>query len=332
MNTEQEIKQLTSLLQNLIEKMSNKKTSRLEELTDEIKKIPDLEHLFIDDSEKNYSFGDFFTEKLNHLQKCVLKTSKYIILEEYIDLYLTAHPETVDYQNHQGITALMIASLESGNKSTEKTVEILLKHGVNVNLQDEDGWSSLIFSMQNEYSTVGTVKILLENKANVNLCDNDGFTPLMHIFLKYSCEKTLEIVKLLLEYGADVNLQDQDGNTALFFAFINNYFSDTLMKQIDLLFEHDVNINLEKLKGDTLLSFVTERFRRNEQYMRKLFKMIIEKMEHCDVEIKGKKLIKYLYDNKIPKDLILITLDKGARFTDILDPDLKDLYDEWSKQ
>ena len=42
------------------------------------------------------------SKNFNHLQKCVLVTSKFNDLEEYIDLYLSKHPETIDYQNEKG--------------------------------------------------------------------------------------------------------------------------------------------------------------------------------------------------------------------------------------
>ena len=58
------------------------------------------------------------------------------------------------------------------------------------------------------------VKILIAANANLNLQNEDGTTALM--FAVSSNHK--EIVKLLIDAGADINLKDNDGDTALDFA------------------------------------------------------------------------------------------------------------------
>ena len=65
-----------------------------------------------------------------------------------------------------------------------------------------------------EYGNVGKVEEAIKDGANVNAEDNDGWTALMWaVFYVYT-----EIVKLLLEHGADVNAKSNNGWTALHLA------------------------------------------------------------------------------------------------------------------
>lgn len=56
-----------------------------------------------------------------------------------------------------------------------------------------------------QYSTEETVKILLENGVNVNDQDDEGMTALMYS-VKRSCYNPKEIIKLLIEYNANIYL------------------------------------------------------------------------------------------------------------------------------
>ena len=86
----QEIEQLTILVKNLIEKLDEtKKVSRLEELTEEIKRNSELSYLFLDDQDVKYKISkNNSSTKLNHLQKCVMAISQYKILQENILIFI----------------------------------------------------------------------------------------------------------------------------------------------------------------------------------------------------------------------------------------------------
>ena len=266
----QEIEQLITLLQEMNKKMNPK--SRLEELTEEIKKTQGLEHLF------EYSKNIYCTE-FNHLQKCVILTSKFNFLEEYIDLFLTKHPETINNKNEEGLTALMIAARNSNCTSTERTVEILLNHGSDVNLQEIDGWTALMYAAKYSRtdSSEKTVELLLNHGANVDLQEDYGWTALM-LAVSFSYNSSVKTVKLLLNHGANVNIQKNNKRTALDLALLGP-------------------------KKD-----ITE----------ETVKLIIEKMDSCDILMEGKKLIKYLFDKDFPDDIIELVIQKGAKRFDLL--------------
>ena len=92
-------------------------------------------------------------------------------------------------------------------------VKRLIEEGTDVNAQDNEGWTALMWAL--EYGHTEVVKLLIEEGADVNAKDKKGFTALMYS----SREGNTEIVKLLIEAGADVNAKDKDGFTAFMWAF-----------------------------------------------------------------------------------------------------------------
>ena len=196
----QQIDQLITLLQEMKSKLSPK--LRLEELTEEIKKTQGLEHLFVDDPRKEYPCSKYTNStEFNHLQKCVILTSKFKFLEEYIDLYLIEHPETINHKNKKGLTALMIAASNSNCTSTERTVEILLNHGADVNSQENDGYTALIYAVRycNTDSSEKTVELLLNHDANINIQNNYDNNALYFALQNYGRYGKKGTVKLIIE-------------------------------------------------------------------------------------------------------------------------------------
>ena len=197
MASEQEIKQLTFLIEKLIEKITPK--IRFEELAGEIKKIPELNHLFDDDLDVYYKCESFFSSvKFNHLQKCIIMTSEFKILEEYIDLYLADHPEMINYQNDQGWTSLMLAI----RNCSESTVEILLKHNPNIHLQNKNGETAL--SLYFKYFSKHPINKILLLLNKMDNCDiNVGNKKLISCIADANLPD--EIVNLAIQKGANIS-------------------------------------------------------------------------------------------------------------------------------
>ena len=124
---------------------------------------------------------------------------------------LLKHGANVNRKNSYGWTALMKASKKGDSKL--EIIELLLKHGAQVDLQNDDGESALIVAAQNSQAKVAT-KLVREYGASVGLKKKySSWTALM----KASESGSIDIVKLLLEHGAD------DLGWALVLAILNKH-------------------------------------------------------------------------------------------------------------
>lgn len=124
------------------------------------------------------------------------------------------------------------------NNDNIEVIRILLKHGANINVQNEYGFSALMLaSYINDNKK--KVKVLLKNKANINAKNEDGYTALM-IAARYSKSN---IVELMLKYHPKINARDNSGMTALMHS-IYNIHGET-GKIVKIMLNHRVNITIK---------------------------------------------------------------------------------------
>jgi len=146
-----------------------------------------------------------------------------------------------------GTTALMIAS---SYYYYDGMVKYLIEKGANVNLQDDEGKTALLWASSN---SLPNAKILVANGADVNIAANDGMTPFLQATLGVSSGKvSLEMCDLLLKNKADINAQLKKksamGWTALHYAVINND-----AELVGYLIKHGANVNKSSADGMTPL-------------------------------------------------------------------------------
>ena len=156
---------------------------------------------------------------------------------EVVKLQLKEHVN-VNIQDEDGVTALMLASL---NGHTQ-VVELLLKENADVNIQKENGRTALMLASLNGHTKV--VELLLKENADVNIQNKEGVTALMAA----SQNGHTQIVELLLKENADVNIQKEDGRTALMLASLNGH-----TQVVKLLLKENVDVNIQSKKGATAL-------------------------------------------------------------------------------
>lgn len=110
---------------------------------------------------------------------------------------------------------------------TLSAIKVLLEHGANPNIVNEDGSSPLHYLAEfaNRYTfydqeeMLSAMEVMLDNGANPNLENTHGDSPL-HIFSESIHGKLLypgeiEIFNLMLKHGGDLSLKNHDGHMPL---------------------------------------------------------------------------------------------------------------------
>lgn len=95
-------------------------------------------------------------------------------------------------------------------KSRAPLVQLLIAKGAEVNHQDRDGFTALMYAARN--GDTQAVNALLSSGASVNVADKNGETALIKAAAS-SC--TEETVRALLSAGADLSARDHKGRNAL---------------------------------------------------------------------------------------------------------------------
>jgi ankyrin repeat protein len=182
-------------------------------------------------------------------------------IQNYLDKGIDIN--TVDEQKSSGLL------FASGINRNIEVVDFLLEKGINVNLQNIDGYTALYEAVRLE--NIDIVKKLLYHKADPEL------KPKLHETLLSLCSRRnfLEIAKLLIKNGANVNAQNEMGGTALSSACMNQN-----IEIINLLINNDANINLSDNNGITPLMIAVRK--RNFH----IVQLLIENGANCDLQDK----------------------------------------------
>jgi len=96
-------------------------------------------------------------------------------------------------------------------------VKRLIEEGADVNAQNNDGWTALMWATHYGYPEFA--KLLIDKGADINAQNNKGLTALGTA----SVRGKTKAAKLLIEEGADINVQDTWGHTALEWALREGY-------------------------------------------------------------------------------------------------------------
>jgi len=124
---------------------------------------------------------------------------------------LIAHGANVNAKvaEELGRTPLMEAVSNIGSQNMKPVVQALLAHGADVNLQDKDGLTPLMFVMD-----LSLANLLLTKSPDLTLQDNHGRTALLWAIY----HDIPPLVAALLAHAANANDADKDGETALMLA------------------------------------------------------------------------------------------------------------------
>ena len=151
----------------------------------------------------------------------------------------------INAQDQSENIALMHAIQENLTDELVEMVQLLLKHGANVNHKNQKGLTPLMKAAQlSDKDAASIVQHLLEKGAALGARDNEGRTALMHAF-KGGSNKSRE---LLLDKGAALEAKNDLGDTALIIAA---GYSDP--SAVEFLLERGANIEVRNKFGFTPL-------------------------------------------------------------------------------
>ncbi len=122
-----------------------------------------------------------------------------------------------DYENNEGEdyeNPLLTATSEGDE---EKVKQLLAMNIYNIDEGDEDGSTPLINACAGDYRSAKIAELLIKAGANVNIQDCNGNTPLIFV----AENGMINIARLLISHKADVNHINNDCESAILVAHNN---------------------------------------------------------------------------------------------------------------
>ncbi|BCS82832.1 putative ankyrin repeat protein [Cotonvirus japonicus] len=157
-----------------------------------------------------------------------------------------------------GDNALMLAinyAFNNDEPIDKELIRLLLKAGINCNLQNNLGQTPLYLATKCGYSNNNNViKLLLSYGADIHTVSMFKWSPLMSAIMNAKNKQDFNIIDLFLEYGCDFDLKNVDGWTALMVFCKYKIMLDTDTNDtLKLLIKHTSNINHVNKNGWTAL-------------------------------------------------------------------------------
>jgi ankyrin repeat protein len=154
--------------------------------------------------------------------------------------------------------------IEATKQNNLETIIKLIKEGTDLNLQDINGNTALIWASHNGHLEI--VIELIKANVNINLQNKNGDSALIWA----CCKGNIEIIIELIKANANINLQNKNGSTALF------YVSGKSIKVTTNLIRINENNNSQEEYKDII--FINSN---NYKYI-KIIKMLIKNNENID--------------------------------------------------
>lgn len=228
-----------------------------------IEKVPDPEKEY-------YYWRDRSTTGFTYLMKLVLLTKKYPSLVDKIKNY----KDEINVATSCGLTALMIASMNSNTYSSLETIIELIKCGSEIDKQDHYKMNALLYACKNlDFGNNMEIIIeLIDAGANVNVKDNYEWTPLMHCCsIKYLPNNFLNIIEEIIK-NVELNELNNYALRALYIILLN-HITDDHTRIIEVLVPH-IDANKIYNRHGTLLQIILDN---NIKLKRSLLNEIINK-------------------------------------------------------
>ncbi|GBG29474.1 Protein kinase, putative [Hondaea fermentalgiana] len=144
-------------------------------------------------------------------------------------------------------TPLMFALLK-GSGGQPAIAQWLIARGAKRNLQDNLGWTALMFACR--HNQRDTARLLIECGVELDLQNKKGWTALMFA----CCYAQPDTARLLIKRGAKLDLQNDEGGTAFMIACSRQPSTPNLLRCVRLCFAAGANVELRKKNGRDALA------------------------------------------------------------------------------
>jgi len=167
----------------------------------------------------------------------------------------------INQQDKDGYTALIWACSYSSRDTYRESARLLISKGADVNIQAKDGNAAIIEAAGNSGEIFD---LLLDNGADMNVKKEDGtgayYNCMVHLLLygREITENDLELVRLLLANGANVDEAPVSGELKGYTPLIFAVRENNL-EIVELLIENNANVNIKNIDGDTPLLLAEKR-------------------------------------------------------------------------
>lgn len=136
--------------------------------------------------------------------------------------------------------------LRAINQGEQEVVDLFLRGGMSVHVEDEQGTPAIIIALKKGYTVIA--RILLNGGADPNARDKMGFTPLL-----LACGKATSgykaIAEKLIQKGADINVRDRLGWTPLLLSL-----SGGTAEIAEILIERGADVSARTRAGESALA------------------------------------------------------------------------------
>lgn len=155
----------------------------------------------------------------------------------------------VEFKGNKQFSSLFLEAAASGQS---KLIEIMLRHGADVNVTDEAGKTPLMLAVESGHKEI--VELLIRQNAAIDMRDQHGHTALF----RAAHVGNFDIASLLINAGSDVQIKSEYGNTPLILAV------DAGNEEIArLLINQGVEIDAFNKAGDNALIVAMRRSDKN---------------------------------------------------------------------
>lgn len=220
--------------------------------------------------------------------------------------FVNTNKDQLNIQNNLGCTALMLACSNDELINQEQIIEILINAGSDLNLQDINGSTALIFASHKMNQNI-TSRLLNTKDINLNIKNQYNDTAIMYLVNNIIIGDTekLNIIQLFLNKGADINIREKDSEYDILCCICmskNNNFKENAIK---LLLDTDINLKTVNNKNKSGFEYICEHaseetikdcFIKHIYYNETILKLCIKITPHKQVVL---DVLDKLYSSKI---------------------------------